>query len=66
MKTKEIINKNDLNTEKIEALKEYVNNRISISNNIIHYDLINIIEKNNLIETTLPDSLNTIIKKEQS
>lgn len=66
IKTKETINKEDLNKDKIEALKDYVNDRISISNNIIHYDLINIIEKNNLVETTLPDSLNVIIKKEQS
>jgi phosphoglycerol transferase MdoB-like AlkP superfamily enzyme len=65
IKTKEIIDKDNLNTEKIETLKDYVNDRITISNNIIHYDLISIIEKNNLIETTLPDSLGVIIKKEQ-
>jgi phosphoglycerol transferase MdoB-like AlkP superfamily enzyme len=65
IKTKKIIEKEDLNTDKIEELKDYVNDRISISNNIIHYDLINIIEKNNLIETSLPDGLSTIVKKEQ-
>ena len=66
-KTKEVIDKDDLNTEKIEELKEFVNDRINISNNIIHYDLINIIEKNNLIETTdLGDNLNSLIEKEQS
>ena len=54
-KTKQLIDKSELNKEKIENLKEYVNNRISISNNIIHYDLINIIEKNNNIEKNETD-----------
>ena len=66
-KTKEIIDKDTINMERIEEIKEYVNDRINISNNIIHYDLINIIEKNKLIENTnLGDSINTVIKKEQS
>ena len=65
IETKEIINKEDLNTEKIELLKDYVSDRISISNNIIHYDLINVIEKNNMVATPIADNLEAIIKKEQ-
>ena len=65
IETKEVINKEDLNTEKIDALKDYVSDRISISNNIIHYDLINIIEKNNMVATPIADNLEAIIKKEQ-
>ena len=45
-KTNTLIDKKDLDMEQIEKYKEYATKRITISNNIIHYDLIKILEKN--------------------
>ena len=44
--TKEVIDKKELNEDFINKLKNYATERIDISNDVIHYDLINVIEKN--------------------
>ena len=45
-KTNELIDKKDINKELLEKYKEYTTKRITISNDIIHYNLIKVIEKN--------------------
>jgi phosphoglycerol transferase MdoB-like AlkP superfamily enzyme len=45
-KTNELIDKKDIDKELLEKYKEYATKRITISNDIIHYNLIKVIEKN--------------------